>query len=195
HHTLKYVPKNITLAEPLIAGARERRMIWDLVLDAQAAEPAIGQVHRHLTAQQPLRTDTEGIANNEHSNHEHRIDRWAAERRVVARQLSVHPGKVQHSGDLAHLVIIRNDFIEAERIEKLPLVPVEPPHHPSPPHRIASERRNHRSRKPSMTFATKSAQMRPFTMSALAPLSELRADIAKTIFVIWSSRGGGLTSL
>jgi hypothetical protein len=99
----------------------------------------IGEVHLHLTAQQPLRTDTEGIANNEHSNHQHRIDRWAAERRVVARQLCVHPGKVQHSGYLADLVIIRNDFIEAERIEKLPLVPVAPPHHRSPPQRIASE--------------------------------------------------------
>src|SRR5262252_188115 len=67
------------------------------------------------------------------------------------------PRKGPHSGDLAHLVIIRNDFIEAERIEKLPLVPVEPPHHRSPPQRIASERRNHRSRKPSTIFATKSA--------------------------------------
>src|SRR5262245_29465155 len=73
------------------------------------------------------------------------------------RQLCVYPGKVQHSGDLAHLVIIRNDLFEAERIEKLPLVPVEPPHHRSPPQRIASERRNHRSRKPSTIFATKSA--------------------------------------
>src|SRR5262249_14688721 len=114
-----------------------------------------------LTAQQPLRADTEDIANNEHSNHEHRIDRWAAEGRVVARQLCVHPGKVQHSGDLTDLVIIRNDLIEAERIEKLPLVPVEPPHHRSPPQRIASERPNHRSRKPSTTFATKSALSGP----------------------------------
>jgi hypothetical protein len=34
--------------------------------------------------------------------------------------------KVQHSGNLAHAVIIRDDIIEAERIEKLALVPVEP---------------------------------------------------------------------
>src|SRR5262249_36517944 len=105
-------------------------------------------------------------------NHEHRIDRWAPEGRVVARQLCVYPGKVQHSGDLAHLVIIRNDLFEAERIEKLPLVPVEPPHHRSPPQRIASERRNHRSRKPSTIFATKSAQMRPRATSAFAALLE-----------------------
>jgi hypothetical protein len=34
---------------------------------------------------------------------------------------------------------------------------IEPPHHPPPPQRIASEQANHRLRKPSTTFATKSA--------------------------------------
>src|SRR5262245_14526760 len=42
HHALEYAPKNITLAKPLVARTRERRVIRDLVLQAQAAEPAIG---------------------------------------------------------------------------------------------------------------------------------------------------------
>src|SRR5262249_34195128 len=47
---------------------------------------------------------------------------------------------------------------------------LQPPHHRQPPQRIASERRNHRSPKPSTTFATKSARSCRYIMSAFPPL-------------------------
>src|SRR5262245_51886440 len=117
---LEDTAKEITLAEPLAAGTREYRVIRDVVLNVQAAEPAIGEVHLHLTAQQPLRADGKNIANDEHSDHEFRINRRAAERRVVRRQLRAHPGQLQHSGDLADAVIVRNDVIKAERVKSWP---------------------------------------------------------------------------
>ena len=95
-------------------------MVGDLVLDAQAAEPAIGQVHLHLAAQRPFRADREHIADDQHPDHEHRIDRWTAHPRVKGPQLGVHPGQIQDPGDLAHQMIIRNNLIEAERIEQSP---------------------------------------------------------------------------
>src|SRR6516165_6282531 len=42
---LEDTAENLTVAEPLIARARERRMIRDLVFDRKPAEPAIGQAH------------------------------------------------------------------------------------------------------------------------------------------------------
>ena len=45
----EHLAENISLAERLVAGARERRMIRDSVLDTELAEPAIGQVHLHFT--------------------------------------------------------------------------------------------------------------------------------------------------
>src|SRR6185503_17925970 len=55
-------------------------------------------------------------------------------------------------------MILWNDLFERERIEQLSLVMIQPSHHRPPPQRIASEQANHRSRKPSTPFATKSAR-------------------------------------
>jgi hypothetical protein len=106
------MPKHVAVAKALVAGARERRVIGDLVVDAQAVEPAVGQVHLHLTAQQPLRTDGKSVAQDEHPDREHRIDRRSAKMRVVRRQLGMHPGKVQNRSDLAGSVIVRHHLVE-----------------------------------------------------------------------------------
>src|SRR5664280_3329486 len=42
---LKHAAKNLSLAEALIAGSRERRMIRDSILDTELAEHTIGPVH------------------------------------------------------------------------------------------------------------------------------------------------------
>ena len=108
-------------------------MVRDLVLDAQAAKPPVGQIHLHLPAQQPLRANGEHVAEDKHSDHKNRINRGAAKVGVVGRQLTVHPRQVQHSSDLAHAMIAWDDVLKAERIEQLPLVVFEPPHHRQPP--------------------------------------------------------------
>ena len=108
-------------------------MVRDLVLDAQAAKPPVGQIHLHLAAQQPLRANGEHVAEDKHSDHKNRINRGAAKVGVVGRQLTVHPRQVQHSSDLAHAMIAWDDVLKAERIEQLPLVVFEPPHHRQPP--------------------------------------------------------------
>ena len=89
-------------------------MVRDLVRDAQTAEPAIGQVHLHFTAQRPFRADREHVADEEHPDHERRIDRWTAHPRVKRPQLGVDPGQIQDSGDLAHQMIVWHNLIEAE---------------------------------------------------------------------------------
>ena len=96
--TLEHMAEEIAIAEPLVAGTRERRMVGDLGLDAQTAEPAIGQVHLHLAAQRPFRADREHVADEEHPDHEHRIDRRTAHPRVKGPQLGVDPGQ-RRSGE------------------------------------------------------------------------------------------------
>src|ERR1019366_3693130 len=50
-HTLKYLAKDAAVAEAFIAGTRECRMIRDRMLNAELAEPAIGEVHMQFATQ------------------------------------------------------------------------------------------------------------------------------------------------
>ena len=114
NNTLENLAEDVAVTKAFIAGARERRMIRDLVFDAQAAEPAVCHVDLNLTTQRPLRADGKHIADNQHSDYQHWIDGRPAQRRVVAPELRVDPREVKYTGDLAHAVIGRNHLIEAE---------------------------------------------------------------------------------
>ena len=50
-------------------------MIGNLAVEAQPAEPAIGQIAVNLLAQPTLRTDAEAIADDQHSDDQLGIDR------------------------------------------------------------------------------------------------------------------------
>jgi predicted nucleotidyltransferase component of viral defense system len=126
---LEHAPKDVAVTETLIAGTRERRVIRNLVLKAQATEPSVSQVDPNVPTQRPLRSNGKDVADDEHPDHQHRIDRWATETRVVRRQLAVYPRQIEDGRDRAHHMIFRNHLLEVEAIEKLLLVPIEPPHH------------------------------------------------------------------
>src|SRR5215510_13435489 len=137
-------------------------MVRDLVLDAQVAKPAVGEVHLDLAAQRPLRADREHVPDNEHPDHEHRIDRGPADRGIVTRKLGVHPRQIQNRIDLAHQMIGRNNVIEMERIEQLALIALLPPHHRQPPPLNVVPGRNHCSQPTATDFYNKIGTSLPF---------------------------------
>src|SRR5262245_49542778 len=73
-------------------------------------------------------------------------------------KLGIDPRQVENRSDLANQVIVGNGLFKTKRVKQPTLVVIEPPHHRPTPPRIVSERRNHCSREPSTTFATKSAK-------------------------------------
>jgi hypothetical protein len=57
-----------------------------------------------------------------------------------------------------HQVIVRHNLLEIERIEQLPLILADPPHHPPAPADVRIRKTGITVRRPfQMTFATKSA--------------------------------------
>ena len=72
-------------------------MVRNLVFDAQAAKPAVRQIDLDLATEQTLRPQAEGVAEDQHPDHQNRIDRGAAERRIMGRKLAIDPRQIEHS--------------------------------------------------------------------------------------------------
>src|ERR1700749_4029373 len=126
-------------------GAAERRMVGYPILDAGLAKPPICQIDLHLRAQPPLRADRKHIANYQHPDHQHRIDRRPTSVRVVSRKLLVHPIKIENAVDLSNQMIGRHRLVEIERVEELTLPALSPPHHRPLPANRSPDQRNHGS--------------------------------------------------
>src|SRR5262249_60639036 len=76
HDALEHAAKDVAATEPFVARTRECRMIRNLVFDREPTKPTIGKVHLHITAQRPLRADRENVADDEHPDHQLRVNRW-----------------------------------------------------------------------------------------------------------------------
>src|SRR5215475_15537178 len=62
-------------------------MIGNLVIELEAAEPTITEMKFDLLAQLPFKADAIAVANNEHPDHQLRIDRGPPDVAVERRQL------------------------------------------------------------------------------------------------------------
>src|SRR2546421_13061480 len=130
-------------------------MIWDLILNAELAEPAIREVHLNFATDQPLRADRKDISHDQHPDHQFRIDRRPTHGRIMRCKFAAEPGKIESSIDLAHHMIFGNCVIEIGR--KAALVRSSAVPSSLAPTKI---RVSKMERKPLRTSATKSANMR-----------------------------------
>src|SRR4030095_13939289 len=106
-------------------------MIRDSVLNAELAEPAIGQVHLYFATDQSLRTDRKDISHNQHPDHQLRIDRRTTHRRIMRCKFAPKPGQIESSIDLPHQMIFGNRVAEMKLVEQLTLVTLQTAHHRS----------------------------------------------------------------
>ena len=71
-----------------------------------------------LFAQPALRSDAEGVAHDQHPDHQFRIDRRAPGCAVEWRQMLAHAAKVDKPVDTSQKVIRRDVIFERELIEQ-----------------------------------------------------------------------------
>jgi hypothetical protein len=83
------VVSRIALAEPAEPIHRERRTVWNLVIEVELAKPAVGQVHGHFLAEPTFMADAVTVTDQQHSDHQLGIDRRPANVAVKWPQLVV----------------------------------------------------------------------------------------------------------
>jgi hypothetical protein len=81
------VTEGVALAEATMAVLGERRVIGHRGVQVEAAEPAIRQVQVNFVAQTPLRADAKAVTDDQHADHQLRIDRRATGVAVVRREM------------------------------------------------------------------------------------------------------------
>jgi hypothetical protein len=65
-----------------------------------------------------FRADAKHVADNEHSDHQHRIDRRPANPGVLGRQFGIDPAQIKDPSDPPNGMILRDRVIKPKRIEK-----------------------------------------------------------------------------
>jgi len=95
----------------------ERRVIWHRPIQTEPAEPPVCQVEVNLVAQPPLRSDTEAVTDQEHPDHQFRIDRGPTNATVERRQVPPDLLKVNKPIDRSQQVVGGNMLLERELIE------------------------------------------------------------------------------
>lgn len=85
---LEHATEEIALTEAAVPVLRERRVIGDSSIRTQPAEPAVCQIEVDFIAEASLRSDAEAVPDQEHPDHQLRIDRGPPDVAVEGCQLS-----------------------------------------------------------------------------------------------------------
>ncbi len=129
HRGLEHMAEDVALAEAAVPVLGKAGVVGHRVLQAEPAEPPVGQVQFNLLAQPALRADAEAVSHDQHPDHQLGVDRGPADRAVEGRERGVQIAEVQHPVDLAQQMTCRNPLLQAKCVEQFRLPARQSPHH------------------------------------------------------------------
>jgi hypothetical protein len=103
------------------------RVIRHRSIQAEPAEPPVGQIEVNLVVKAPLRSDAEAVTDQGHPDHQVRIDRRPADAAVERSKVSPDLLKVDEPVDRPEQVVGGNMLLERELIEQRSLVDLSMP--------------------------------------------------------------------
>src|SRR3569833_1397377 len=99
----------------------ETGMLGYRILQAQATEPAVGQIELDFFAQAPLGTNAIAVADDEHADHQLRVDRGPASSAVKAGQMAAQVTQIKEAVNYPQQVIGRDVVLQAQGNIPFPL--------------------------------------------------------------------------
>src|SRR5204862_5687614 len=87
HDSFEDLAQDIAITEAAVAIDRKCRVVRNLVVKIEPAEPPIRKVKRNLLAKPPLETHAVAVADDQHPEHELGVDRGPANVAVEGHQL------------------------------------------------------------------------------------------------------------
>jgi hypothetical protein len=93
-------------------------MIRYRAVEADPTEPPIRQVEMHLLAQATFRTDAHAVADDQHPDHQLRVDRWTAHLAIIGPQVLADASEVDEPINRPQQMILRNVILKAEAVEQ-----------------------------------------------------------------------------
>jgi len=79
--------QQITLAKAALPVLRERRVIGNLSIQTEWAEPSVRQIEVNLIAEPPLGPDAHAVADDQHPDHQLRVNRENRQRKCARRRI------------------------------------------------------------------------------------------------------------
>src|SRR5215469_17478697 len=84
---LEHLAQQIAVAETTVPVLRKSRMVRHRSVEPQPAKPSITEVQMDIIAQPPLRADAEAVPDDQHADHQLRVDRRSAHLAVERAQV------------------------------------------------------------------------------------------------------------
>jgi hypothetical protein len=112
-----------------VAILREGRVIRNAVFQPKATEPTIGQIQVNLFAEASFRANAETVTNDQHADHQFRINRRPARVAVVAGKVLTQITQIEKLIYTSKQVISRDVTIEIEGVKQSILTAALLSHH------------------------------------------------------------------
>ena len=158
HHALEKAAQHVALAKAPVSVLRERRVIGNPAVQSKPAEPAIGQIEVNLVAKAALGPNAHAVADDQHADHQLRINRGSAHLAVKRLQRLAEVIQIEVAVNAPKHVVGRDVVIEAKIVKQASRRHLNPHHRYLSRIRRGSESRPSLHINQSLTFSTISAQ-------------------------------------